>query len=84
MIHQVEMHSAECDICESIFEESGTGFTAFPDESVLQEEALLAGWVFVGKACFCPICHEANEDGSLLLRPAPKSISEQIAEDLGL
>ena len=78
------MHSANCDNCNELFEDSHSGFTAFSDEGHLQECAESEGWHFTGKAtvCYCPKCHKIDESDNLVIKKAPKSVSEQIAEDL--
>lgn len=86
MIESVLMCTVVCDNCKTTFENSHSGFTAFVDEEQAKESAENEGWHFKEHTdlCFCPNCHEVNENDELVIKKAPdrRSKAQKLADEM--
>jgi hypothetical protein len=71
MIYEQRCVSANCDGCEADFESQFEGFNLFLDNGTLTEKMMDADWHVTGdipQKCYCPDCHEINDNDEFVLK----------------
>lgn len=64
-IFEEKSYGAKCDVCGELFEDPVTGFSIYVDKDSTIDNAQDEGWYIKDNKCYCPDCHEIDEDEEL-------------------
>ena len=66
---QAPVYSAECDMCKTDFECPFEGWSIFMSKDHMTDSMSNRNWHIDGDTCYCPKCHEIDDDDNLILKP---------------
>jgi hypothetical protein len=67
MIKRDDCFVGRCNVCNNMFE-SVEGWCLFIDESTLAESMWDKDWHLDGSDCYCPDCHEIDDEDNLIIK----------------